>query len=399
MPKILRIINRFNLGGPAYSTAYLTKYLNDDFEIKMIGGQKDDFEESSEFILTEMGIEYTILKNMRRKISFKNDRSTYKEIKKIIAEFKPDIVHTHAAKSGAIGRMAAYKMKVPVIVHTFHGHVFHSYFGFFKTKFFILLERYLAKKSSRIITLSERQQQEICDIHKICPREKASIVPNGIGLEYFKDQKPAKRKKFREDWGISNDTIAIGIVGRVVPIKNHSLFLKAIKELKQSTNYKIKGVIIGDGDLMESTIIEAENLGLSVSTKDSFNQNSDLLFTSWIKAIDCANAGLDIMCLTSLNEGTPISLVEGQASGLPILSTNVGGVKDIMVDGKSGILVESNDLNNFAKNLKELVENNELRADLGKFGENFVFEKFHYQTFCTKMEIIYMELLKDSKHI
>ena len=398
MPKILRIINRFNLGGPAYSTAYLTKYLSDDFEIRMIGGQKDDFEESSEFILTEMGIEYTILESMRRKISFKYDRAAYKEIKNIIKEFKPDIVHTHAAKAGAIGRLAAYKMNVPVIVHTFHGHVFHSYFGFLKTKFFIFLERYLAKKTSQIITLSEQQNHEICGIHKICSKDKTSIVPNGIGLDYFKKDKVAKRKLFRDEWSIPDNTIAIGIVGRVVPIKNHSFFLKTFKETKLATNRKIKGVIIGDGDQMEFAINEAKRLGLSISTKDDLNSNSDLLFTSWIKSIDCANAALDIMCLTSLNEGTPVSLVEAQASGLPVISTNVGGVKDIIVNGKSGTLVEPNDLSNFTKNLIELVENEELRLNMGKYGEQFVFKKFHYKTFCSQMENIYYNLLKESNH-
>jgi len=398
LPKILRIINRFNLGGPAYSTAYLTKYLSDDFEIRMIGGQKDDFEESSEFILTEMGIEYTILESMRRKISFKYDRAAYKEIKNIIKEFKPDIVHTHAAKAGAIGRLAAHKMNVPVIVHTFHGHVFHSYFGFLKTKFFIFLERYLAKKTSQIITLSEQQNHEICGIHKICAKEKTSIVPNGIGLDYFKKDKVAKRKLFRQEWGIPENTIAIGIVGRVVPIKDHSFFLKTFKETKLATNRKIKGVIIGDGDQMEFAINEAKRLGLSISTKDDLNSNSDLLFTSWIKSIDCANAALDIMCLTSLNEGTPVSLVEAQASGLPVISTNVGGVKDIIVNGKSGTLVEPNDLSNFTKNLTELVENEELRLNMGKYGEQFVFKKFHYKTFCSQMENIYYNLLKESNH-
>jgi glycosyltransferase involved in cell wall biosynthesis len=398
LPKILRIVNRFNLGGPAYSIAYLTKYLDPRFEIMLIGGQKDDFEESSEFILQELGVEYTVLGAMRREINLKHDLRSYRELKKIISEFKPDIVHTHAAKAGAIGRLAAHKMKVPVIVHTFHGHVFHSYFGKLKTGFYKALERYLAKKSTGIITLSAMQHHEICNIHKICPNEKALIVPLGIDLNRFQENQNMKRIQFRQEWNIEEETIAIGIVGRIVPIKNHSFFLKGLSKVKDLTRKKVTGVIIGDGDLTNAVKLEAKELGLTISTATENVPNADVVFTSWIKSIDVANAGLDIMCLTSLNEGTPVSLIEAQASSLPVITTDVGGVKDIILDGKSGMLVNRNDFDKYVAFLLELTESKNQREIMGAAGKEFVFANFHYDRFCKKMENIYSQLL-DSVNI
>ena len=133
MPRILRIINRFNLGGPTYNVAYLSKYLSPEFETLLIGGEKDESEESSNHILQNLGLEPIIISEMKREIDLVNDYKAYLKIKKIIQEFKPDIVHTHASKAGTIGRLAAKSCNVPVIVHTFHGHVFHSYFGKIKT--------------------------------------------------------------------------------------------------------------------------------------------------------------------------------------------------------------------------------------------------------------------------
>ena len=397
MPKILRIVNRFNLGGPAYSIAYLTKYLDPRFEIMLIGGQKDDFEESSEFILQELGVEYRVLRDMRRAVNLKQDLRSYRELKKIISEFKPDIVHTHAAKAGAIGRLAAHKMKVPVIVHTFHGHVFHSYFGKLKTGFYIALERYLAKKSTGIITLSTMQHHEICNIHKICPNDKAQIVPLGIDINRFQENQNKKRIQFRQEWNIEEDTIAIGIVGRIVPIKNHSFFLKGLCKVKDLTGKKVTGIIIGDGDLTHAVKLEAMELGLTISTPTASVPNADIIFTSWIRSIDVANAGLDIMCLTSLNEGTPVSLIEAQASSLPVIATDVGGVKDIMLDGKSGMLVNRNDFRTYVSALLQLIESKNQRELMGIAGKEFVFANFHYKQFCKKMENIYSQLLDSVK--
>ncbi|MFT7611390.1 MAG: glycosyltransferase involved in cell wall biosynthesis [Parvicellaceae bacterium] len=395
MPKILRIVNRFNLGGPTYSAAYLTKHLEDRFEIKLIGGVKDDFEESSEFILNELGVSYTLVRSMKREINFKQDRIAYKEIKDIIAEFKPDIVHTHAAKAGAIGRLAAYRMDVPVIIHTFHGHVFHSYFGKIKTWVYKSVERYLAKKSSAIITLSKKQQHEICKIHKICDIRKSRIIPLGFDLVRFSQNKNEKRNQFRKRWMIDDATIAIGIVGRVVPIKNHSLFLDSFLLLKNSTKEKVRGVIIGDGDVSEDVLTYATHIGLTVSRENSKSPESDIIFTSWIKDISEANAGLDIMALTSLNEGTPVSLIEAQASNLPVVSTDVGGVRDIIIDDKSGFLCQLGDSLGISNKLKELVENKELRYKMGSVGHDYALAKFHYDRFCLEMTKVYTELLNE----
>jgi len=186
MPRILRIINRFNIGGPTYNAAYLSKYLSSDFETLLVAGEKDETEDSSQFILQELGLKPIIIPEMKREINLKNDRIAYKKIKEIIADFKPDIVHTHASKAGALGRLAAYKMKVPVILHTFHGHVFHSYFGKAKTKMYKTIERNLARKSTKIIAISDIQKIELSKIHNITKPNNINVIPLGFDLIKFK---------------------------------------------------------------------------------------------------------------------------------------------------------------------------------------------------------------------
>ena len=233
--KILRIINRFNLGGPTFNAAYLTKYIGDEFETLLIGGEKDETEESSTFILDSLHLTPIIIPEMKREIGFKEDKIAYKKLKDMIKEFQPDIVHTHASKAGTLGRMAAYKCKVPVIVHTFHGHVFHSYFGKTKTVFYKNIERYLAKKSTKIIAISDIQKSELTQQHKICDKNKVAVVPLGFDLRRFQEDYESKRNDFRKHYLLEDDEIAIGIIGRLVPIKNHTLFLKAIDQLLKKT--------------------------------------------------------------------------------------------------------------------------------------------------------------------
>ena len=385
MKKILRIINRFNLGGPTYNAAYLTKYLEPDYETLLIGGQHDESEKSSMHILDNLGLKPIIIPEMQRSLNPYKDQIAFKKIQNIIKEFKPDIVHTHAAKAGALGRRAAYKMGVNQIYHTFHGHVFHSYFGNFKTRIFKEIEKNLAKKSTKIIAISEIQKSELSKIHKICPENKIEVIPLGFDLERFNTDKDSKRKEFRKKWNLKENEIAIGIIGRLVPIKNHKFFIDAIQEVLKNSKVPIRAFIVGDGEEKQNIInyIKNKNLDFSLNYNPATFQ-----LTSWIKEIDSLNSGMDIICLTSLNEGTPVSLIEAQASGKPIVSTKTGGIENIVLENKTALLSEKNDLHNFSKNLLSLVNDSNKRKLFSKFG----LEKskdFHYSQLINNMKNLY----------
>ena len=389
MKKILRIINRFNLGGPTYNAAYLTKYLEKDYETILIGGQHEESEKSSLHILDDLGLKPIIIPEMQRSLNPYKDQIALRKIIKIIKEFKPDIVHTHAAKAGALGRRAAYKMGVKQIYHTFHGHVFHSYFGNLKTKVFKEIEKNLAKKSTKIIAISEIQKKELSEIHRICPAEKIEVIPLGFDLTRFNMDKDSKRKKFRKKWNLKENEIAIGIIGRLVPIKNHSFFIDSIKEIIKKSNFPIRAFIVGDGEEKHNLINYVRNINLDYSLDTS---PATFHFTSWIKEIDEVNSGMDIICLTSLNEGTPVSLIEAQANGKPIVSTKTGGIKNIVLENKTALLSENNDLNSFSQNLLSLVNNSEKRQLFSKYGLEKS-EEFHYSKLIYNIKNLYENLL------
>jgi len=229
MPKVLRIINRFNLGGPTYNVAYLSKFMAPEFETVLVGGMKDETEDSSEFIVEQLGLKPILIKNMQREINLVKDYKAYQEIREIIKTTKPDIVHTHASKAGTLGRLAAKSLNVPIVIHTFHGHVFHSYFGKLKTAFYKTIERYLASQSTKIIAISNRQKEELVEEHKIGPIQKFEVIPLGFDLIRFKENQEEKRKNFRELHAIPENAVAIGIIGRLVPVKNHKLYFKGYK--------------------------------------------------------------------------------------------------------------------------------------------------------------------------
>lgn len=389
MKKILRIINRFNLGGPTYNAAYLTKYLEKDYETILIGGQHEESEKSSLHILDDLGLKPIIIPEMQRSLNPYKDQIALRKIIKIIKEFKPDIVHTHAAKAGALGRRAAYKMGVKQIYHTFHGHVFHSYFGNLKTKVFKEIEKNLAKKSTKIIAISEIQKKELSEIHRICPAEKIEVIPLGFDLTRFNMDKDSKRKKFRKKWNLKENEIAIGIIGRLVPIKNHSFFIDSIKEIIKKSNFPIRAFIVGDGEEKHNLINYVRNINLDYSLDTS---PATFHFTSWIKEIDEVNSGMDIICLTSLNEGTPVSLIEAQANGKPIVSTKTGGIKNIVLENKTALLSENNDLNSFSQNLLSFVNNSEKRQLFSKYGLEKS-EEFHYSKLINNIKNLYEKSL------
>ncbi len=392
--KILRILHRPSISGPTFHATYLTKGLSDKFETKLIVGVPEPEEVDGSYIFKEHNIDSKTIKNMKRSVNPFQDLLALIEIIKIIRKEKPQIVHTHAAKSGTLGRLAAYICHVPIIVHTFHGNVFSGYFSPLVTKIFLGIERFLANKSSKIITISKLQHDDICDQYKICDREKAAVIPLGLELGRFH---PTNNKfhNFRNDWQIDNDTIAIGIIGRVTKIKNHTLFLTAFSKTKNEFNKKVVGIVVGDGDLLQEMKEVCDQLKLKWSDINSQGQlDYDIYFAHNQKDIPSIINSIDIAALSSDNEGTPVTLLEAQAAAKPIVSTRVGGVADVVDEQGSALLSEKGDTDAYAANLITMITKLEEYSSKTKQRSNYIIDKFSTRNLVLNIEKLYLDLLK-----
>lgn len=401
MYKILRIHNRLIVGGPSHNVTLLTAYLSPEFETKLLVGKKDPAEKDATYIADQLGLVPVEIKEMRRSILPFYDIIAYFKIKKIIQEYKPDIVHTHASKSGAVGRLAARSCNVPLIVHTFHGHVFHSYFSPFMSKMIVRFERFFARRTDAIIAISDSQKHELTEVYKIAPPEKVFTVPLGFNLDKYSVDQDTKKIIFRNKYGFDKSELIIGIVGRLVPIKNHDMFLEMAAIVKSRTNKNIRFAIIGDGESRPGIEKKSAELGLSYSYFiTNPKTKTDILVTSWETEIDQALAGLDIVVLTSNNEGTPVSLIEAQSAYKPVVSTNVGGVEDIVIHGETGFITDVGDVNAFANYVVTLIEDAALREKMGKSGYDNVIKRYSKQRLINDMKKLYLSFLtkKHTKH-
>jgi len=396
MPKILRILNRLNVGGPTYNVAYLSKYLDAKYETKVLAGHKEPDEGSSEYMLKDLGVSYEFVPDMYRSISPLKDYRAYRFIRKYVKKDRPDIVHTHAAKAGVLGRLAAYHNpnRPRAIVHTYHGNVFDGYFSPFKTKLFLAIERYLCGLSTAVVAISEAQKNDLVNKYQIVEANKVHVIRLGFDLSRFTEDSSVKRKAFRSFYALGDDDVVISITGRLAPIKNHALLIEAIKIIKQrNAELKFKLFVVGDGELMSAIITAVEQAGLSFCRYGDSNYDADVIFTSWRKDIDVINAGSDIIALTSLNEGTPVSIIEGMASQRAVICTNVGGVKDVVDDGHNGFLCDV-DAESYARRLEELIVNKPLRVDMAKKGQSFALENYSYKRLVSETEDLYRYLLE-----
>jgi glycosyltransferase involved in cell wall biosynthesis len=391
--KIIRVFNRFILGGPSLNVSFLTKFLSPKFQTKLIIGSKDTDEQEAVELIKRYGIEYDEVTEMKRAINLFEDLKAYRKVKQIIKENKPAIVHTHASKPGAIGRMAASSCKVPIILHTYHGHIFHSYFGLLRTTIYIKIEQFLARKSTRVIAISEQQKLELANIYKICDSSKIVVIPLGLDLDSFYENQNEKRIAFRAKYKIADDEVVIGIIGRLVSIKNHTLFINAINEVLKKTTRKIKIIIVGDGDERQNIITLLKKLNIDYNYYPDDKNCKTVTLTSWLTNMDEVYAGLDIVALSSLNEGTPVSLIEAQAACKPIVTTNVGGVVDVVLENKTAFITSSNEVAPFAAALLKLTESKELRDTMGKIGYDHVKDKFDKSRLVNDMENLYQKLL------
>ncbi|HQU86252.1 MAG TPA: glycosyltransferase [Pyrinomonadaceae bacterium] len=377
--KIVRIIARLNVGGPARHVVWLTKALNnEEFQSSLLTGSVPEGEEDMSYFAEENGVQPFYIPEMSRELSAKDIVSLWKVYRQICRE-KPEIIHTHTAKAGFVGRTAGFfyrwlNWKKVKIVHTFHGHVFHSYYGNLKTKLFLFIEKNLARfVTDKIIVITPQQFKEIHHDFGVGKKEQFQIIPLGIDLEKFVKAEE-KRSILRDEIGAKPDEILVGFVGRLTEIKNVSMLLK-VAELYEKNKIsefpKLKFVIIGDGNMRESLEKEAESLGLKGKVLFLGNRNDANIFY----------AGLDIVALVSLNEGTPLSLIEAMANGRAVISTNVGGVVDLLGAVESeennfkvcerGVRIDSHSAEDFYQGLLHLAQKSELRENYVNRGKTF----------------------------
>ncbi len=402
--RVMRIIDRLNVGGPARHVVWLASGLGaGEFETTLITGTVPEGEGDMTYFAQEAGVEPVVIKQMSRELS-PRDALVIARLLARMWKFKPDIVHTHKAKAGAAGRIAAtlYRWLTPSalllkprrcrIVHTYHGHIFHSYYGAARTRLFILIERALARFcTDRIVVVSEQQRKEISETFRIGRPEQFQVIRLGLDFKAA----PGEGRGLREQFAIPESGLLVGIVGRLCEVKNHAMFLEAAARLKQERQAEapdVRFTLIGDGHLRAELERQAGEIGIS----------DRVAFTGFRKDVASLYRDLDIVALTSLNEGTPLTLIEAMSHGLPVVATEVGGVVDILGRRREadegftvwdhGVSAPSRDSEGFARALRFLIERPDLRREMGERGRAFVYTHLSYERLLSDIRMLYQEL-------
>jgi glycosyltransferase involved in cell wall biosynthesis len=336
-----------------------------------------------------------------REVVLARDLFALLKICSLIRRFRPHIVHTHTAKAGTLGRFAAILTGVPIRVHTFHGHVFHSYFGRAKSRLFLLVERWLARRTDRVVTLSPRLKEELGDRYRIAPPEKIAVLPLGFEIAPY-GSASRFRGELRRELSLDSAPPLVGIVGRLAPVKNHRLFFRAAAILSRRFP-EVRYIVVGDGPRRPRVEQWAEVEGLAEKT----------FFLGWRDDLPKIYSDLDLLVLSSLNEGTPLSILEAFASGLPVVSTEVGGVGDLFAregpGGKSheappppicslyreGILVPSGDAGGLADAMAYMLENPTIARTMGAHGARRVRAAHSAEHLARNVETLYTQLLRE----
>jgi glycosyltransferase involved in cell wall biosynthesis len=333
-------------------------------------------------LAAQKGVQPLVIPELGREINPLKDWVTLLKLYRLFRDRRPHIVHTHTAKAGTVGRMAARLAGVPVIVHTFHGHVFHDYFGPLQTRVFIGIERLLASLSDRIVTVSDGQRRELAD-YGVASRDKIAVVPLGFELDALLNCEPL-RGQLRWELGIPDGTALVGIVARLTAIKNHRLFLDAARLIVEAGQAAMF-LIVGDGKLRAD--LEAYVAELKLAER--------VIFTGWRRDLPRIYADLDVVALSSLNEGTPVSLIEAMAAAKPVVATRVGGVSDVILDKESGYLVQSKDAEGLARGILDLLRAPDRAREMGLAGRVAVHPKYASETMLANVEKLYLELLRE----
>lgn len=383
--KILNVITRLEQGGaPSIVISTLNHLDKERFKVKLATGLASKPEEDLIEEAKNKGIELIIIPQLVREVSLFNDLIALLKLIKIIRRDKFDIVHTHESKAGILGRVAGKLAGVPVIIHSPHGHIFYGYFGYIKTTIFILLERFTALFTDKIITLTKKEIEEHLKV-KIGNRDKFTFIYNGIELDKFEKVDVNVREK-RGQLSLPLDVSVVATVARLVPVKGHKYLIDAAAEVVKSIP-QARFLFIGDGKLREELQEQAENLGLS----------SNILFLGWRKDVLEILPIIDLFVLPSINEGLGMVLVEAYAFGKPVVATNVGGIPEVVEDKKTGLLTPPKDSKKLAQAIIELLEDPKRAKKMGEEGKKKVITTFGVDVMVEKIERLYEELIRGKK--
>lgn len=376
--KNIHIITRLDEGGSAGVTIDLVEGLKKkELDVELIYGFTSAFHPTFKEFVENSGIQTHYIPELVREISpLKDFVATYK-IFKILRTQKAKILHTHTSKAGIVGRLAGFLARIPVRIHSPHGHIFYGYFDRFTTKVFIWIERFFAKTSHKILNLTDEGRKDHIK-EKIDKPEKFQTVYCGIFLDNFKN---CTETQVREEFGVSENDILIGFVGRLTEIKGCDIFLKGVQKVSQKI-LNAKFLVAGDGELKEEIHKLASDLKIS----------DKVIFTGMRNDIPEIFRALDIFVLSSRNEGLGRVLVEAMVSEVPIVASKVGGVPEVVEYGKSGLLFNSENFNELSENILKLVAQNNLREKLVQNGKRRA-EDFEMQLMIDKVKSIYDSFL------
>ena len=354
--RVLRIIARLNVGGPSLHVAHLTRGLADrGYETTLVAGSVGPDEGSMEYAARELGIEPLFVPDLQREIAAGLDLAAVRQLRDVMRDVRPQVVHTHTAKAGAVGRMAAIAARLqqpPVVVHTFHGHVLRGYFGGTRTAMFRRVERALARRTDKLIAVSPEVRDELVALG-VAPIEKFEVIRLGLDLEGRAIAPPGEAEAERERLGIPSSRFLVGWFGRMTEIKRVGDLLEAVARLLEN-GVDAELVLAGDGP--QRAELEAHAHALRVADRAHF--------LGMRRDVAALYGACDVVALTSANEGTPVSLIEALAAGTPVVSTDVGGVRDVVDDERTGILVPPHDPQAVAEALTRLARDDELRHSL-----------------------------------
>ncbi len=381
MRTIVRVITRLNVGGPARQVATLTAASESQgFRTVLVSGVEDPDEEDLLEELSSRGVRPTRLDSLRRAVDLRRDARSVRELRALIRQHRPDIVHTHTAKAGAVGRWAAWRERVPNIVHTFHGHSLRGYFSPLRSRCHLAIERFLAKRSHALLCVSRADAEELSALGVGSP----TVIRSGVELaEFGSEDALARGRACREAWNVPPEAIVVGWAGRLTPIKRVDLLCDTVQRLGQRSPVPIWTVVAGVGPerhRLEHMLRERPELRLRL-----IGRQTDMP-AFW--------AASDIGILTSDREGLPLALIEAQASRRPVVATDVGGVGEILVEEETGIRVPPGDAEALAAAILKLAQDGDARARLGHEGRRRALAEFSAERLVTETYALYSSLLQ-----